>query len=134
MAQSARIRILYIEDDPGLARLVQKRLGKVGYMVDIASDGEEGLAKYQAGSYDLLFVDQTLPVYDGLEVIRILSSNGSLPPTVMITGTGDERVAVEAMKLGAGDYIVKDVEGGYFDLLPTVIEQVLYQRRLLRRP
>jgi PAS domain S-box-containing protein len=128
MAQSAPIRILYIEDDPGLARLVQKRLGKRGYTVDIASDGEEGLAKYQAGSYDLLFVDQTLPVYDGLEVIRILGSNGSLPPIVMITGTGDERVAVEAMKLGAVDYIVKDVEGGYLELLPSVVEKILQQR------
>jgi PAS domain S-box-containing protein len=106
-------------------------LGKRGYTVDIASDGEEGLTKYQAGSYDLLFVDQTLPVYDGLEVIRILGSNGSLPPTVMITGTGDERVAVEAMKLGAADYIVKDVEGGYLELLPSVIEKMLQQRRVL---
>jgi len=47
----------------------------------------------------------------------------------MITGTGDERVAVEAMKLGAGDYIVKDVEEGYLKLLPSVIEKVLQQRR-----
>jgi len=131
MAQSEPIRILYIEDDPGLARLVQKRLGKKGYTVDIASDAEEGIAKYQAGSYDLLFVDQSLPIHDGLEVIRILGSNGSLPPTVMITGTGDERVAVEAMKLGAGDYIVKDVEGGYLELLPSVIEKMLQQRRAL---
>jgi PAS domain S-box-containing protein/putative nucleotidyltransferase with HDIG domain len=131
MAQSEPIRILYIEDDPGLARLVQKRLGKKGYTVDIASDGEEGLAKYKAGSYDLLFVDQSLPVHDGLEVIRILGSNGALPPTVMITGTGDERVAVEAMKLGAGDYIVKDVEGGYLELLPSVIEKMLQQRRAI---
>jgi PAS domain S-box-containing protein/putative nucleotidyltransferase with HDIG domain len=129
MTQSESIRILYIEDDPGLARLVQKRLGTVGYTVDIASDGEEGLAKYQAEFYDLLFVDQSLPVHDGLEVIRILGSNGSLPPTVMITGTGDERVAVEAMKLGAGDYIVKDVEGGYLELLPSVVEKMLQQRR-----
>jgi len=128
MAQSGSIRILYIEDDPGLARLVQKRLGRAGYNVDIASDGEEGVAKYHADSYDVVFVDQTLPVYDGLEVIRILGSNGSLPPTVMITGTGDERVAVEAMKLGAGDYIVKDAEAGYLELLPSVVEKVLDQR------
>ncbi|MEJ2067472.1 MAG: PAS domain S-box protein [Deltaproteobacteria bacterium] len=121
-----------MEDDPGLARLVQKRLGKAGYTVDIATDGEEGLAKYQTGSYDLLFVDQTLPVYDGLEVIRILGASGSLPPTVMITGTGDERVAVEAMKLGAGDYIVKDVEGGYLELLPSVVEKMIQQRRAVQ--
>jgi PAS domain S-box-containing protein len=129
MVQSESIRILYIEDDSGLARLVQKRLQRAGYVVDIASDGEEGIKKYEADSYDLLFVDQSLPVHDGLEVIRILGSNGSLPPTVMITGTGDERVAVEAMKLGAGDYIVKDVQGGYLELLPSVVEKVLQQRR-----
>jgi diguanylate cyclase (GGDEF)-like protein len=129
MVQSGSIRILYIEDDPGLARLVQKRLGRAGYSVDIASDGEQGIARYHADSYDVVFVDQTLPVYDGLEVIRILGSNGSLPPTVMITGTGDERVAVEAMKLGAGDYIVKDAEAGYLELLPSTVERVLDQRR-----
>jgi len=131
MVRSEPIRILYIEDDPGLARLVQKRLGKAGYCVDIASDGEQGIAKYHADSYDVVLVDQTLPVYDGLEVIRMLGSNGSLPPTVMITGTGDERVAVEAMKLGAGDYIVKDAQAGYLELLPSAIEKVLDQRRAL---
>jgi diguanylate cyclase (GGDEF)-like protein len=129
MAQSEPIRILYVEDDPGLARLVQKKLGRAGYAVDIASDGEEGVAKYESDSYDLMFVDQTLPVYDGLEVIRILASRGPLPPTIMITGTGDEKVAVEAMKLGTSDYIVKDGGAGYLELLPSVIAKVLQQRR-----
>ncbi len=132
MAQSGSMRILYIEDDPGLARLVQKRLRRVGYEVDIASDGEEGIAKYEADSYDLMFVDQTLPVCNGLDVIRALASRGALPPTIMITGTGDERVAVEAMKLGAGDYIVKDVGGGYLELLPSVIEKVLQKRCVIK--
>jgi len=129
MAHLNPIRILYIEDDPGLARLVQKRLGRAGYAVDIASDGAEGIAKYEADSYDVVFVDQSLPVYEGLEVIRILGSRGPLPPTIMITGTGDERVAVEAMKLGAGDYIVKDVGTKYLELLPSSIKKVLQQRR-----
>jgi two-component system sensor histidine kinase/response regulator len=131
MVPSNPIRILYIEDDPGLARLVQKRLQRAGYVVDIASDGEQGVAKYEADSYDLMFVDQNLPVYDGLEVIRILSSKGTLPPTIMITGSGDERVAVEAMKLGAGDYIVKDTGAGYLEILPSAIEKILRQRRAL---
>jgi diguanylate cyclase (GGDEF)-like protein len=129
MAQSEPMRILYVEDDPGLARLVQKRLQRVGYVVDIASDGDEGIKRYEADAYDLVFVDQTLPVYDGLEVIRILASRGPLPPTIMITGTGDERVAVEAMKLGTSDYIVKDTGAGYLELLPSVIAKVLQQRR-----
>lgn len=130
MSESKPIRVLYMEDDVGLARLLQRRLQQVGYIVDIAPDGEQGLAMYEDGSYDVVAVDQNMPVHSGLEVIRIMASQGVLPPMIMVTGTGDEETAVEAMKLGAGDYIVKDVDGGYLELLPTVIEQVLDQRQL----
>ena len=131
MSKSEPISVLYMEDDPGLARLFKKRLERAGFVVDIAHDGEEGLAMYAAGTYDVVAVDQNMPVHDGLEVIRFLASRGPLPPTIMVTGTGNEQIAVEAMKLGAGDYVVKDVDGGYLDLLPTVIEQVLQQQRLV---
>lgn len=126
----AKARILCMEDDPGLARLVQMRLEQAGYVADLARDGEEGLDMYAAGSYDVVAVDQNMPVHDGLEVIRIMASQAPLPPTIMVTGTGSEQIAVEAMKLGARDYIVKDVDGRYLDLLPAVIEQVLHQQRL----
>ncbi len=131
MSESGPIRILYMEDDPGLARLFEKRLERAGYIVDIARNGEEGLAMYEAGSYDVVATDQQMPVHTGLDVIRIMAAQGPLPPMIMVTGTGSERIAVEAMKLGAGDYVVKDVEGGYLSLLPTVIEQVLQRRRLV---
>lgn len=131
MSKPKPVRILYMEDDVGLARLLQKKLRRAGYIVDLAYDGAEGLAKYEAGAYDVVAVDQRMPVHDGLEVIRILASRGPLPPTIMITGTGNEEIAIEAMKLGAGDYIVKDTDGGYLELLPSVIEQVLYQQRLV---
>jgi PAS domain S-box-containing protein len=123
--------ILCMEDDVAAARLLQKRLERAGYVVDVAHDGEGGLAKYDAGSYDVVIVDQNMPVRDGLEVIRLLASRGSLPPTIMVTGAGDEKTAVEAMKLGASDYIVKDVDGGYLELLSSVVERALYQHRLL---
>jgi two-component system cell cycle sensor histidine kinase/response regulator CckA len=125
------IRILYMEDDPGLARLFQKKLARAGYIVDVAHDGDEGLAMCETGSYDIVAVDQTMPASDGLEVIRILASRGPLPPTIMVTGTGDEVIAVEAMKLGARDYIVKDVEQRYLELLPSIIERVLRQQRFI---
>jgi signal transduction histidine kinase/DNA-binding response OmpR family regulator len=130
MSESNPIRILYMEDDVGLARLLQKKLEQAGYAVDVAPDGEQGLAMYDEGSYDVVAVDQNMPIRSGLEVIRIMASQGTLPPMIMVTGTGDEETAVRAMKLGAGDYIVKDVDGGYLELLPTVIDQVLHQRRL----
>jgi signal transduction histidine kinase/DNA-binding response OmpR family regulator len=132
MANSQSVRVLYMEDDGGAARLFQKKLQRLGYVIDLACNGEEGLAMYNASSYDLIAVDQRMPVYDGIEVIRYLAERGPLPPTIMITGAGDEKVAVEAMKLGAGDYIVKDIDGGYLELLPTVIEQLLQRQRLIQ--
>lgn len=125
-------RILYMEDDPGAARLVQKRLARAGYIVDTARDGDEGLAMYAAGSYMVVAVDQHMPGLSGLDVIRKLTERGTLPPTIVITGTGNEQIAVEAMKLGASDYIVKDVEGGYLELLPMIIKRVLQQQQLMQ--
>jgi signal transduction histidine kinase len=93
-------------------------------------DGAEGLTVYEGGAYDVLAVDLHMPVYNGLEVIRRLTERGPLPPLLMVTGTGDEKTAVEALKMGVGDYVVKDVDGHYLELLPTVIEQVLRQHRL----
>ncbi len=133
MAEEKLVRILYMEDDPGLARLFQKKLRRAGYAVDIAHNGEEGLEMYYSGSYDVIATDQAMPIHSGLDVIRILASQGDRepPPTIMVTGTGSEQIAVEAMKLGASDYIVKDVDGGYLDLLPAVVERVLQQQRLI---
>jgi len=132
VSQSRQTRILYMEDDPGEARLAQKQLERAGYVVDIAHDGDQGLAMYDAGSYDALLVDHAMPVHDGLEVIRALASRGPLPATIVVTGAGSEAIAVEAMKLGASDYIVKDVAGGYLELLPIVVEQALERQRLVK--
>lgn len=131
MSKSKKIHILYMEDNVAAARLFQKRLQRQGYQIDIANDGAEGLAMLDSASYDMVIMDHDMPIYDGLEVLRLLAERGNSSPTIMLTGTGDERVAVEAMKLGASDYIVKDVEGVYLNLLPTVIEQVFNQKQLL---
>jgi diguanylate cyclase (GGDEF)-like protein/PAS domain S-box-containing protein len=125
-------RILYMEDDPGLARLMQKTLHRAGYDVATACNGEEGIAMARAGEYDILLVDYNLPVCSGIDVIRTLSEHGKLTPTIMVTGSGSEKVAVEALKLGAIDYMIKDVEMGYLELLPMIIEQALYKQRLIR--
>ena len=131
MDKSESVRILYMEDDPGLARLIQKRMKRAGYSVDIAGDGRTGLEMYQAGQYDVVAVDQQMPGYNGLEVIRTLAARGPLPPVVMITGQGSEQIAVEAMKNGAGDYVVKDVDGKYVEMLPGIIERLLERQHLI---
>jgi DNA-binding NarL/FixJ family response regulator len=130
MNKTKAIRILYMEDDRGMAWLLQKKLKREGHVVDIAADGKIGLMMHEKDSYDLLIVDHKMPGYSGLDVIHTLASRGKLPPTVMLTGAGDEKTAVEAMKLGASDYIIKDVDGGYLELMPSVIVRALNHKGL----
>ncbi len=130
MDAANKIRILYVEDDQALARLVQKRLEHLGYAVELAFDSRQGQRQFQSSDYDVLIVDQTLPEGNGLNLIRSIAASGPLPVTIMVTGTGNEQIAVEAMKLGLSDYIVKDLEGGFLNLLPMLIDNALSLRRL----
>lgn len=125
MSHATPIHILYMEDSAALARLFQKRLTRAGYAVDTAADGREGLAMYEAGSYDVVVVDHQMPNKSGLEVIEEISSKATAPPTVMLTGAGNENIAVEAMKLQVSDYIVKDAQNSYLELMPAVIARAL---------
>lgn len=132
MNNAERMQVLYVEDDAGLARLVQKRLARAGYQVEVARNAAEGIGKAKARAYDAVIVDYYLPDQDGLEVIRAINQSGcGKPAIVMLTGAGNETVAVEAMKLGAADYIVKDADAGYLDLIPTIIERALEHGRLV---
>jgi diguanylate cyclase (GGDEF)-like protein/PAS domain S-box-containing protein len=132
MTEAEPIRILLIEDDPVTARLLKDKLEKAGYSVVHVRDSEEGITKAISENYDILTVDYSLPGPNGLEVIRRLGSKGIFPPIVMVTGSGDERIAVEAMKLGAKDYIVKDQDGRYLGLVTRVVERVLAERDLVK--
>jgi PAS domain S-box-containing protein len=132
MVSDKPVRILIMEDDAGQARLAQRTLERAGYAVTVACDGNTGLALTATGDYDVLMVDHQMPGLGGLEVLRTLALRGALPPTIMVTGHGDEAMAVEAMKLGAGDYLVKDVDGHYLTLLPAVAARVLHQQRLVK--
>jgi PAS domain S-box-containing protein len=132
MTDVAATRILIMEDDPGLAHLLQKRLQRQYYSVDLAANGEEGLRMARAASYDILIVDYNMPILGGLDVLRALASTNQLSPAVMITGEGNEEVAVEAIKIGAADYIVKDIELKFLELMPSVISQVLNRQQLIK--
>jgi diguanylate cyclase (GGDEF)-like protein/PAS domain S-box-containing protein len=125
-------RVLYIEDDPALSRLLQKSLDRHGYRVDLASDGRAGIARALSGSYEVVLVDYNLPFLSGLEVVCELAARPGGPPVIMVTGDGNEDVAVEALKRGAADYIVKDASMKYLALLPTVIDRALTQQQIRR--
>jgi signal transduction histidine kinase len=119
------VRILHMEDNPGDAQLVRRQLEAAGHVVSIAPSGEAGLAMCRDSRYDIALVDYLLPGQTGLEVIQALASQQPSLPTVMVTGSGSEHLAVEALRQGASDYIIKDLEGTYVELLPAVLERVL---------
>lgn len=124
-------RALYMEDDAAQARLVQKCLEREGFIVDAVSDGTAGLARYAETHYDAVIVDQAMPGLLGLDVIRAMIARGPTPPIVMVTGTGNEAIAVEAMKLGVSEYLVKDMEGGFANVLPMLVRRAIEQRQTL---
>lgn len=123
-------KILYIEDDIVTASYVQIQLEQYGYVVDIATDGKDGLNKIGNKNYDVVAVDYHLPDMSGLQILESLADNFRIS-TIMITGAGDEKIAVEAMKLGAGDYLIKDINHNFIELLPTIIESEIEKQQLI---
>jgi PAS domain S-box-containing protein len=124
------IRVLCLDDDPAGARLLQKRLLRNGFDVITEPDVPRGLNRLYQEPFDILITDHKMPGITGLEMVRNLQQQQRLPPTIMVTGLGNEAIAVEAMKLGVDDYIVKDLDGHYLELLPTVITEVLRRKRI----
>ncbi len=124
------IRVLYMEDDAVLARLILLKLRTGPFQVDMARNGAEGLRLFSQSEYDVVAVDYSMPECNGLDVLGQLAQEDAATPVIMVTGSGDEQVAVEAMKWGACDYIIKDRQAAFLKLLPTVLERVVLQRRL----
>ncbi|MFT4705922.1 MAG: two-component system chemotaxis family response regulator WspR [Bradymonadia bacterium] len=123
------MRVLYMEDDAAISRQVQQRLEAAGLRVDVASNGESGLIMHRVRRYDVLIVAQELPVRTGLDVVWTLSAKAELPPTIMVAKQGDAEVAVQALKLGVGDYLLKDEDARFIDVLPGCLQQIIRERR-----
>ena len=121
-------RILLVEDSATQALEVKLELEQRGFSVQIAPDGQSGLYMALRDSFDLILLDYYLPGLTGLQVIERLRREKIDTPLVMITSSTDVRVAVETMKAGVADYIVKDEN--YALVLPVTIERVLEKQRL----
>lgn len=126
------LRILYVDDDPGLARLVQKGLERRGYAVEVAHDGEGGLRRIESGEVDVVALDHYMPGQDGLETLARVRALTDPPPVVYVTGTQESSVAIAALKAGASDYVVKTVGEEFIPLLSAAIEQAIHAVRLRR--
>jgi two-component sensor histidine kinase len=125
-------RVLYIDDDPGLGRLVQRALGRRGYVVEHATSAEEGLARLDRQQVDVIALDHYLPSGTGLDVLAALGRRDVSPPVVYVTASAETSVAVDALKAGAADYVPKDIGGDFLELLGSAIDQAIEKARLQR--
>jgi len=122
--------LLYIDDDKALARLVDRGLTRLGLKVVHARSGTEGLDRLAQGGIDVVALDQYMPGLDGLETLERIMSIPGAPPVVFVTAAQDSKIAVTALKAGAADYLVKDVQGDFIPLLQVAVEGALRQARL----
>jgi len=132
VSETQSIRLLYIDDDPGLGRLVERSLARHGFEVVHALSGDEGLQRLQAEVFDVVALDHFMPGKQGLDVLADIQLLADPPPVIYVTGADEGRIAVAALKAGAADYVIKDVEGVFLDLLHTAAEQALEAARLRR--
>ena len=124
--------ILIVEDDPGVMELEAERLAPLGLEIRRARSAAEALAALKAGAPEMMLLDYSLPDGSALDLVRAAGAQVQEPPPFIVaTGRGDEAVAVESMKAGAADYIVKD--SGFLERLRTVVQRGIDASRLRRQ-
>jgi DNA-binding response OmpR family regulator len=117
--------VLVVEDDPPIARLVERALLGAGHRVDVARNGADALSQGEMGTYDLLMLDVMLPDTDGLAIARALRAAKVRTPILMVTARDAVSDRVAGLDAGADDYLVK----------PFALDELLARvRALARRP
>ena len=99
--------ILIIDDERSIRNVLKDILANEGFTVEEATDGEEGLQKFQSGNFDVILCDIKMPRIDGIEFLQKVMATGTEVPVIMISGHGNIETAVDAVKKGAFDYIAK---------------------------
>jgi two-component system, OmpR family, copper resistance phosphate regulon response regulator CusR len=119
------LKVLLVEDDAKVARFIMRGLKEEDFVVDLASNGEDGLHLALTGSHDLVVLDVLLPKRDGFEVLARLRKSGSMTRVLMLTARDAVEDRVKGLESGADDYLVKPF--AFAELLARI-------RALLRRP
>src|SRR5690349_11837988 len=101
-------RILLVEDEANMARTLAKNLERAGHTVVHAPQGEAALAILANESFDVVLTDLKMPGIDGMALLRTIHDQRIATAVIVLTGYGTIESAVEAMKLGAADYLIKD--------------------------
>lgn len=107
MMEDARKKILLVEDDRDISHLVRLHLRDIGYDVEVASDGTEGLNRALTNQYGLIILDLMLPGTDGMEICRRLRAQPDYTPILMLTAKSSEIDRVLGLEMGADDYLIK---------------------------
>jgi len=121
-------KLLIVEDDPVLARSLKKALGRSGYDVQTCERGRETLKRLEKDNANLVLLDNRLPDITGLEILKQIRETQVKLPVIMMTAFGTEETAIQAMKYGAYDYIVKPFD---IDELERIIAKGIEDSRLM---
>jgi two-component sensor histidine kinase/CheY-like chemotaxis protein len=127
------IRVLYVDDDAALVRLVQKTLGRRGFEVVHAANGDEALARIAEGAVDVIALDHHLATGTGLDLLNQLAAIEKVPPVVYVTGSTAMNVAVAALKAGAADFVPKTIGDDFIILLGAALGQAVEKAGLQRQ-
>jgi two-component system, NtrC family, response regulator PilR len=122
-------RIIVVDDEPGMREFLEIMLEKEGYSVETTADGRKAVEKIESRPFDLAIVDIQMPVMNGIEVLKRINEKKTDTTAIMITAFASHETAIEAMKLGAYDYITKPFK---IDEIKLVIKKALEKRRLER--
>ncbi|KPF72273.1 chemotaxis protein CheY [Bosea sp. AAP35] len=126
------ITVLYIDDDAALGRLVQRFLGRRGYTVGHVLNAAAGLARIAQGGIDVVILDHDLGTSVGLDLLAELNGREGAPPVVYVTASSELAIAVQALKAGAVDYVVKTIGEDFEVLLASALEHSVERARLMR--
>ncbi|NOY65017.1 MAG: sigma-54-dependent Fis family transcriptional regulator [Nitrospirae bacterium] len=121
------IKVLIVDDEEPVRRLLSKELSRKGFFTETASDGSEALKKLKKDAFDVVLLDIVMPGIDGIEFMKTIRNDPAAPSIIVLTGRATVETAVEAMKNGAFDYLTKPYK---LEELNIIISRAYENRRL----
>jgi DNA-binding NtrC family response regulator len=122
-----KIKVLIVDDEEPVRRLLSKELSRKGFLTETASDGSEALKKLKKDTFDVVLLDIVMPGMDGIEFMKMIKNDPAAPSIIVLTGRATVETAVEAMKNGAFDYLTKPYK---LEELNIIINRAYENRRL----